>query len=327
MADLGDLPAQLKSDLEKVTSHHDLDNVKSAYLGAKSLVRQALVSLGKLDKSARASQGKAINVVKSELEALVASCKADLDLKAEKLKLDRDAVDTSLDYPFGRLGAHHPLTLSRKRLQSLLQKLGFTLVEGEEIETKYYNFTALNTPEHHPATTVQDTFYVDTEYLLRSHTSCVQIKTMEKHKPPLRIFSPGRVFRADTPDATHSPCFMQCEGLVVDHSSTVADLESTLRIILEGFFGQSLKMRFRPSYFPFTEPSFECDIWFKGTWLEVLGCGMVHPFVLENVGIDTNTHQGFAFGMGIDRLTMLYYGIDDIRCLYDSDVRFLDQFR
>ncbi len=327
MAALTDLPDKLKVDLKSVTTHHELDNVKSHYLGAKSTIRQALMGLGKLEKSDRAEQGKAINVVKSQLEKLIAAHKHLLDELAEQKKLDQEAVDTTLSYSFARMGAHHPLTLSRMRLQALLQKLGFTLVEGEDIETKYYNFTALNTPDYHPATTVQDTFYVDAEHLLRSHTSCVQIKTMENHKPPLRIFSPGRVFRADTPDATHSPCFMQCEGLVVDKSSTVADLEATLRIILEGFFGQSLKMRFRPSYFPFTEPSFECDIWFKGAWLEVLGCGMVHPFVLENVGINTDEYQGFAFGMGIDRLTMLYYGIEDIRCLYDSDVRFLQQFR
>lgn len=327
MAALTDLPGKLRVDLEGVTSHHELDNVKSSYLGAKSAIRQALIDLGKLDKLDRAEQGKAINLVKSQLEKLIAAHKRGLDDLAEQKKLDQEAVDTTLHYPFARMGAHHPLTLSRMRLQGLLEKLGFTLVEGDDIETKYYNFTALNTPEYHPATTVQDTFYVDAEHLLRSHTSCVQIKTMEKHQPPLRIFSPGRVFRADTPDATHSPCFMQCEGLVVDKSSTVTDLEATLRIILEGFFGQSLKMRFRPSYFPFTEPSFECDIWFKGAWLEVLGCGMVHPFVLDNVGIDPDVYQGFAFGMGIDRLTMLYYGIEDIRCLYDSDVRFLQQFR
>ena len=327
MTDLSDLPKQLEVELSNASTHHEIDNIKSAFLGAKSAVRQALMALGKLEKQDRAAAGKSINVVKSQLEQLIANGKSSLDQKLEQQKLEQDAVDTTLHNPFARLGAHHPLTQTRRRLQNLLQKLGFTLVEGDDIETKYYNFTALNTPEYHPATTVQDTFYVDAEHLLRSHTSCVQIKTMETHQPPLRIFSPGRVFRADTPDATHSPCFMQCEGLVVDKASTVLELEATLRIVLEGFFGQELKMRFRPSYFPITQPSFECDIWFNGSWLEILGCGMVHPFVLDNVGIDTSVYQGFAFGIGIDRLTMLAYGIDDIRCLYDSDVRFLKQFR
>ena len=173
--------------------------------------------------------------------------------------------------------------------------------------------------------TAQDTLYIDDDQLLRSHTSCVQIRMLEQQQPPLRIFSPGRVFRADTPDATHSPCFMQCEGLVIDHQANLSDLVSTLRCLLENFFGRSLKMRFRPSYFPFTEPSLECDIWFKDKWLEVLGCGMVHPNVLENLGIDTHEYQGYAFGLGIDRLTMLRYQIDDIRALYEGDQAFLQQ--
>lgn len=324
---LSALPDQLAAELLATDTMHQLDNVRSAYLGPKSTVRTSLIQLGQLPKEERANAGKSINSVKSQLEAAIHVHKLLLIKREEEKKLAQESVDTSLDLPFSRVGALHPLTKTRIKLQRILEKLGFSLVDGVEVESAYYNFTALNTPENHPATTVQDTFYLQDDHLLRSHTSCVQIRTMEDHKPPLRIFSPGRVFRADTPDATHSPCFMQCEGLVVDRTASVVDLEMTLHHILQAFFGEAMKMRFRPSYFPFTEPSFECDIWYQGRWLEILGCGMVHPAVLDNVGIDTDIFRGFAFGLGIDRLTMLYYNLDDIRLLYESDVRFLEQFR
>ena len=328
MSDLADLLIGLRNDLSQVTTLHELDQVKSRYLGQNSLIREQLVSLGRLPKEERAQAGKSINNLKSQVENAVANHKSVLIERQEAEKLEKEAVDTSRFLIHSRQGALHPLTKIKKRLQTILESLGFHMVEGDEIETAYYNFTALNTPDYHPATTVQDTFYLqDVDYLLRSHTSCVQVRTMEKNEPPLRIFSPGRVFRADTPDATHSPCFAQCEGLVIDKKSTIRDLEATLRILLESFFERPLTMRFRPSYFPFTEPSFECDIAFKDKWLEILGCGMVHPNVLDNVGIDSSEWQGFAFGLGIDRLCMLYYGIDDIRLLYESDVRFLSQFR
>ena len=328
MVDLTDLVNQLVTELSDVNSQYDFDQVKSRYLGPSSVIRTKLQALGSLPKDQRALAGKSINQIKNKIEQTLHAHKEILAKDLEQKKLEKQSIDTSLPTPYSHLGSVHPLTKIRKKLEFILRNLGFHMVEGNEVESAYYNFTALNTPAYHPATTVQDTFYLaDLDFLLRSHTSCVQIRTMENHKPPLRIFSPGRVFRADTPDATHSPCFSQCEGLVIDKTSNIKDLEVTLRLILESFFEKSLEMRFRPSYFPFTEPSFECDIKFKGKWLEVLGCGMVHPNVLDNVDIDSSIWQGFAFGLGIDRLCMLYYGLDDIRSLYDSDLRFLFQFR
>jgi len=315
-----------EEDLKTVDAIHQYDQVKSRYLGVKSVLKQQLSTLSSMPKAQKAVQGKAIHQFKRSLESLFATKKDSLGEALERARLAEDCVDVTVDSVAYWKGAEHPLSLTQKRLVSMFAKLGFDLVDGPEIETFYYNFTALNTPKYHPAVTSQDTFYLSNGSLLRSHTSSVQIRMMEQHKPPLRVISPGRVFRADTPDATHSPCFMQCEGLVVDTASSLLDLRATLVNILEGFFEKKLKVRFRSSFFPFTEPSFECDIWFNGQWLEVFGCGMVHPNVLENVGVDSSIYQGFAFGMGIERLTMLRYNIDDIRLLYEGDQAFLQQF-
>tara|TARA_B100001989_G_scaffold252824_1_gene236431 strand:- start:1034 stop:2029 length:996 start_codon:yes stop_codon:yes gene_type:complete len=316
---------QCMQELESISDQHGLDQVKAKYLGGKSVIREAFKRIAELDPADRAIQSASINTIKREITEIIFAKKA-LIAEAETLaELAKDSVDTTLQADFCRQGALHPLTKTLDDLKRLLSKMGFDIASGPEVEQFYYNFTALNTPRYHPAVTAQDTLYINDDQLLRSHTSCVQIRMLEKHNPPLRIFSPGRVFRADTPDATHSPCFMQCEGLVVDEASTMRDLVETLKCLLEGFFKQSLELRFRPSYFPFTEPSLECDIWFKNRWLEVLGCGMVHPNVLTSVDIDPQRYRGFAFGLGIDRLTMLRYQIDDIRSLYDGDQSFLQQ--
>ena len=316
---------QCALDLESISDQHGLDQVKAKYLGGKSSVREAFKKIAGLDVESRAKLSAQINTIKKSLSELIFAKKAAILEEEMRAALAKESVDTTLDADFCRQGALHPLTKTLDDLKRLLSKIGFDIAMGPEVERFYYNFTALNTPRYHPAVTSQDTLYIDEDQLLRSHTSCVQIRMLENHKPPLRIFSPGRVFRADTPDATHSPCFMQCEGLVVDDTASLSDLVDTLKMVLEGFFEQSLKLRFRPSYFPFTEPSLECDIWFKDRWLEVLGCGMVHPNVLKNVGIDPTQYRGFAFGLGIDRLTMLRYQIDDIRALYDGDQAFLRQ--
>lgn len=320
---------QCKIEVDQCDSQHDLDLIKSKYLGPKSGVKEAFKLLSGLEAEERAEASASINEIKRDLGEIIASRKQALVLLETEAALQKDSIDTTLSADLWKGGVLHPLSKTLNEIKSLLFRLGFEIAFGPEIEDFYYNFTALNTPRYHPAVTSQDTLYTDqsSDRLLRSHTSCVQIRMLENHKPPLRIFSPGRVFRADTPDATHSPCFMQCEGLYVDKGVTLTDLIAVLRNVLEGFFGQSLRLRFRPSYFPFTEPSLECDIWFNGKWLEVLGCGMVHPNVLANVGIDTSVYRGFAFGLGIDRLTMLRYQIEDIRGLYEGDQAFLEQGR
>ena len=316
---------QCRQEAEQVASQHDLDQLKAKYLGGKSAVRESLKALASLDPEARNLASANVNAIKKQLGIIIHERKTALVEEQTARALVEQGLDIGLSTDVWRQGALHPLTKTFNQLKRLMYSMGFDVAFGPEAETFYYNFTALNTPRHHPAVTLQDTIYIDDDQLLRSHTSSVQIRMLETVKPPVRIFSPGRVFRADTPDATHSPCFMQCEGLVVDQEATLSDLIATLRFLLEGFFGQTLELRFRPSYFPFTQPSFECDILFKGRWLEVLGCGMVHPNVLENVGIDSTVYQGYAFGLGIDRLTMLRYHIEDIRQLYDGDLSFLAQ--
>lgn len=315
-----------EADLKLASSHHDLDQVKSKYLGPKSEVREHLSQLSKLSPEEKSRAGRVVHQTKKAIETAIAIRKSLIDELLEQKQLAENGVDTTLPAEFTKMGGLHPLTLTQRDLLKILSKLGFDVADGPEIETSHYNFTALNTPLYHPAVTSQDTMYLKDGDLLRSHTSCVQIHMMEQYKPPLRVVAPGRVYRADTPDATHSPCFMQCEGLVVDQVCTLADLKKTLKYLLESFFQKEIKMRFRPSFFPFTEPSFECDIWFNDQWLEVLGCGMVHPNVLANVGIDTDRYHGYAFGVGIDRLAMLRYNITDIRSLYEGKIPFLSQF-
>lgn len=312
-----------------------LDQVKNTYLAKKGIFAAHMQLLGKASAEERPALGKLINDARDSLQQALDRKLADLQAAALRDRLQAERVDISL--PGRRLpeGGLHPVTLTRMRIEDWFARLGFSVEEGPEIEDDFHNFTALNIPEHHPARAMQDTFYFDAATVLRTHTSNVQIRTLESRQPPLRFIAPGRVYRSDS-DMTHTPMFHQVEGMVIDKDSTFADLKGILIHFLRDFFGrEDLQVRFRPSFFPFTEPSAEVDIAFfaegedplQAKWLEVLGCGMVHPQVLANVGINPDEYQGYAFGMGIERLAMLRYGVSDLRMFFENDVRFLRQFR
>ncbi|HYA20556.1 MAG TPA: phenylalanine--tRNA ligase subunit alpha [Burkholderiales bacterium] len=304
-----------------------LEQAKARYLGKAGVLTDLLRSLGTLPASQRPAQGQLINQAKEALEAALQERRN--ELKAHKLEaqLAQEALDITLPGRGLGVGGLHPVTRTLQRIETLFRSMGFTVADGPEIETDYYNFTALNQPENHPARSMHDTFYLDDgKHLLRTHTSPIQIRYMEKHKPPLKIIAPGRVYRVDY-DATHSPMFHQVEGLWVDEQVSFADLKGVVREFLLRFFErEDLKVRFRPSFFPFTEPSAEVDMSFGDGWLEVGGCGMVHPNVFKYVEIDSEKYQGFAFGLGPDRLAMLRYGVHDLRLFFENDLRFLKQF-
>ena len=308
-----------------------LDAVRVKYLGKKGLVTDALKTLGKLEPDARRAAGQALNETRDALHAALEQRHAVLDEAALAATLASSSVDISLPGRGQAPGALHPVTIALERITDIFRAAGFEVVTGPEIENDFHNFEALNIPAHHPARAMHDTFYFPDGLLLRTHTSPVQIRTMLQQKPPLRIIAPGRVYRCDY-DQTHSPMFHQVEGLLIDEHATMADLKGTLHEFLRLFFEQDdLKVRFRPSYFPFTEPSAEVDIKLASAhgfsdWLEVLGCGMVHPNVLANVGIDPERYQGFAFGLGVERMAMLRFGVNDLRLFYDNDLGFLRQF-
>jgi len=316
----------------------DLERVKSTYLGKKSALTDCLKSLNQLSPEERPRVGQFVNQIKTELQdAIKARFETLAALEVQK-KLESERVDVTLPGRGEAIGSLHPLTQTRQIIEQFFVLRGFQFKSGPEIETDYYNFTALNIPEHHPARAMHDTFYFDDGRLLRTHTSTVQIHTMEVEKPPLRIIASGRVYRYES-DMTHTPMFHQLEGLVVEEGATFAILKGLLHRFLREFFNnQDLPIRFRPSYFPFTEPSAEvdvacvlcegrgCRICKESGWLEVLGCGMVHPNVFKHVGIDAETFTGYAFGIGLDRLAMLRYGIPDLRMLFENDIRFLEQF-
>lgn len=303
-----------------------LQDVQVDYLGKSGSVTTALKQLSLLGPQEKKQHGQQINAVKVTLHKAIAEKKQQLKDIDLSLTLQREAIDTSLPgEPFSK-ASFHPLSLVEHRLQNILHGLGFTSVEGPEIEDDYHNFEALNFPPNHPARDMQDTLFIDADRLLRTHTSSVQIRALKTHEPPLAIVSSGRVFRSDTLDATHSPVFHQLEGLKLDARSNFADLKSLVLTLLSEFFGYEVKLRFRPSYFPFTEPSAEVDLFFQGRWLEVMGCGMVHPNVISKAGFDSNHIQGYAFGLGIERLAMMCYQIGDIRDFYRNDVRLLEQF-
>lgn len=323
---------QLLADAQLAFSHAgsaaDLEQAKARFLGKAGALTEHLKALGKLPAEARPAQGARINQCKAAVEAA-------LDARREALRqaeLDQKLRDESLDVTLpGResgWGGLHPITRCRERVEHLFRCMGFDVADGPEIETDYYNFTALNTPEDHPARSMHDTFYVaGSEQLLRTHTSPIQVRYMEQHRPPLRVIAPGRVYRVDS-DATHSPMFHQVEGLWIDENASLSNLKGVVREFLRRFFERDeLEVRFRPSFFPFTEPSAEIDMTWERGWLEIGGCGMVHPNVLRHVGIDTERFQGFAFGMGLDRLTMLRYGVNDLRLFFENDLAFLGQFR
>lgn len=333
------LRAQFTEDARAVSTVEALNALRDKYLGRKSgLIAAEKKRIGSLSSEERAGFGQQVNEISAHVEAEIARMTDQFAAEAETLALERDKIDVSLPGTRPRQGHLHPITLVRQRIEDVFVSMGYSVEDGPEIETSFYNFDALNIPAGHPARESADTFYVSEDLALRSQTSTVQIHTMQHQKPPLRVIAPGRVFRRDTPDPTHNPMFFQVEGLNVDRHITLADLKGTLQKFVEMMFGPSVRTRFRPSYFPFTEPSAEvdfscyvcggtgCRICKGSGWIELGGSGMVHPNVLETVGIDPEEFSGFAFGLGIDRMAGLMYDIDDIRLLFENDIRFLEQF-
>ena len=304
-----------------------LENAKARYLGKTGALTEQLKALGKLPAADRPSAGAKINDAKTKVESALAARREALANEKLTRALASEAIDVTLPARGFGIGGLHPITRVIERVETLFRSLGFEVADGPEIEDDFHNFTALNTPENHPARSMQDTFYVEGGMVLRTHTSNIQIRYMETHAPPIKIIAPGRVYRVDS-DATHSPMFHQVEGLWIDRGVTFADLKSVFTEFLHRFFERDdIRIRFRPSFFPFTEPSAEIDMAFgEGEWLELAGSGQVHPNVLRAVGFDPETWQGFAFGMGPDRLAMLRYGVDDLRLFYENDLRFLRQF-
>lgn len=303
-----------------------LDQVKARFLGKSGAITEQMKGLGALPPDQRKVVGARINQVKDQVEALLKARREAIQTEELNRQLAAESLDISLPGRGEVSGGLHPVTRTLARIEQLFASVGFVVADGPEIETDFYNFTALNIPENHPARAMHDTFYLDGGALLRTHTSPVQVHYMQDRQPPIRIIAPGRVFRVDS-DATHSPMFHQVEGLWVDEQVSFADLKGVVQDFLQRFFErEELKVRFRPSFFPFTEPSAEIDMSWGDGWLEIGGCGMVHPNVFSHVGIDPERYQGFAFGMGVERLAMLRYGVDDLRLFFENDVRFLKQF-
>ena len=304
----------------------ELEQVKAKYLGKEGSLTALLKGLGKLSAEERPAAGARINQVKQGIEAALQQRRDALQQARLTQKLAAEALDVTLPARGFGTGGLHPVTRTLERIEQLFHSLGFATASGPEIESDFYNFTALNIPENHPARAMHDTFYIDPQHVLRTHTSPVQVRYMETHQPPLKIIAPGRVYRFDS-DATHSPMFHQVEGLWVDEEVSFANLKGVVQDFLQRFFERNdLRVRFRPSFFPFTEPSAEMDMSWNGGWLEIGGCGMVHPNVLKHVNIDSEKYLGFAFGLGVERLAMLRYGVNDLRLFYESDLRFLKQF-
>ena len=338
MQELEQLVANAQQKIANTSSLSDLDQVRVEYLGKKGLLTAQLKQLGKLPADQRREAGQAINKAKQSVNSEIEVRKTVLDAEALNARLEAERVDVTLPGRTTGTGGLHPVTRTIQRIESIFVQLGFDVAEGPEIEDDFHNFTALNIPEHHPARAMHDTFYFDDGTLLRTHTSPVQVRVMENQQPPLRIIAPGRVYRCDS-DITHTPMFHQVEGLMVDTDVSFADLKGILEAFFKAFFEvDELPTRFRNSFFPFTEPSAEtdiqcvqcsgngCKVCSHTGWLEVMGCGMVHPNVLEMANIDSEKYTGFAFGFGVERLAMLRYGIDDLRIFFDNDLRFLRQF-
>jgi len=302
-----------------------LDEVRVRYLGKKGLLTQQLKQLGSLPAEERPAAGQAINRAKQALQASIEVRKAALRAVALEAEIESQSVDVTLPGRGQAPGGAHPVTRTMGRMEEIFRRAGFAVYSGPEIEDEFHNFEALNIPEQHPARAMHDTFYFPSGHLLRTHTSPVQIRAMREDGVPIRMIAPGKVYRCDS-DQTHTPMFHQVEGLVVDEGISFANLKAVLHGFLETFFERKVQLRFRPSYFPFTEPSAEVDVSWGEGWLEVLGCGMVHPRVLEHVGVDAERYTGYAFGMGVERLAMLRYGVDDLRLFFDNDLRFLRQF-
>ncbi|OPX56998.1 phenylalanyl-tRNA synthetase, alpha subunit [Oceanospirillum multiglobuliferum] len=327
MENLATLVEQARAAIAAAADAQALDLIRVQYLGKKGEVTQLLKGLGKLSPEERPKAGDEINKAKDTLLDELTARKTNLDQAQLAAKLAAEKIDVTLPGRGQSIGGLHPVTKTIQRIEDFFASIGFSVAEGPEIEDDYHNFEALNIPSHHPARAMHDTFYFNANTVLRTHTSPVQVRTMESQQPPIRIVCPGRVYRCDS-DQTHSPMFHQVEGLLVDKNISFADLKGILEQFLKAFFEDDVRVRFRPSYFPFTEPSIEVDIdRGDGKWLEVLGCGMVHPKVFEASGIDPEEYTGFAFGMGVERLAMLRYGVNDLRLFFDNDLRFLDQLR
>ncbi len=338
MEDLEKLVEQAQAAIQAAGDHQALDQVRVQYLGKKGEITGLLKTLGKLSPEERPQAGAKINEAKQALQTAINERKTSLSSAALEQQLSSERVDVTLPGRDTEVGGLHPVTRTMKRIEDFFANVGFNVVQGPEIEDDYHNFEALNIPSHHPARAMHDTFYFNANTLLRTHTSPVQIRTMETQEAPYRVICPGRVYRCDS-DLTHTPMFHQVEGLLVDENVTFADLKGVLELFLREFFEKELAVRFRPSYFPFTEPSAEvdiecvicggegCRVCSHTGWLEVLGCGMVHPKVFDYVNVDTEKYTGFAFGMGVERLAMLRYGVNDLRLFFENDLKFLNQFR
>ena len=326
MEELQQILDQAVKQFALINDEAELEQVKARYLGKEGSLTVLLKGLGKLSAEERPAAGARINQVKQAIEASLQQRRDALQQNKLAQKLAAESLDVTLPGRGLGTGGLHPVTRTLERIEQLFHSLGFATASGPEIESDFYNFTALNIPQNHPARAMHDTFYIDPQHVLRTHTSPVQVRYMEAHQPPLKIISPGRVYRVDS-DATHSPMFHQVEGLWVDENVSFANLKGVVQDFLQRFFEQDdLQVRFRPSFFPFTEPSAEMDMSWNGGWLEIGGCGMVHPNVLQHVNIDSEKYLGFAFGLGVERLAMLRYGVNDLRLFYESDLRFLKQF-
>ena len=327
MQQLEEVVGQAKAEIEGVSDIAALDEIRVKYLGKKGFFTEQMKGLGALSAEERPAAGAVINQAKQLVQDALNARRDALEVAVLNQKLAAETIDVSLPGRRIENGGLHPVTRTIERIERLFGEMGFKVARGPEIEDGFHNFDALNIPAHHPARTDHDTFYFNPDLMLRTHTSGVQIRTMQQQQPPIRIIAPGRVYRNDY-DMTHTPMFHQVEGLLVDEHASFTELKGILHDFLRNYFEEDLTIRFRPSYFPFTEPSAEVDVMGKnGKWLEVLGCGMVHPNVLRSVGIDPEKYSGFAFGMGVERLTMLRYGVNDLRAFFENDLRFLKQFK
>lgn len=335
---LKSIEVHAKEELEKISDPKLLEDFRIRFLGKKSEISSILKQMGKLSPEERPVMGQLANRIRSDIEKAISERQAVLKAEMAKIRLASETLDVTLPGSAPKIGRPHPLNAVLEEVEEVFLGMGFDIVEGPEVETDHYCFEALNMPKHHPARDTQDTFYINDNVVLRTQTSSVQIRTMEKMKPPIRIISPGRVYRSDAVDATHSPLFHQIEGLVIDKGITMSDLKGTLELLMKRLYGENAQIRLRPHHFPYTEPSAEVDLMCfnchgkgcsmcKGEgYVELLGSGMVHPKVLEGCGIDPEVYSGFAFGIGLERITMGRYSINDMRLLYENDMRFLGQF-
>lgn len=329
---------EAQSRLEKADSLESLNEIRVGVLGKKGSLKSILKGMKDVPKEDKPKVGQMVNEVREQIEEKIAQTQKTIERRAQEERLKRETIDVTLPADRSEMGHSHPNIIALKEMERIFVGMGYEVMEGPEVEKDYYNFEALNIPADHPAKDEQDTFYINGDILLRTQTSSTQIHAMESGRIPIRMIAPGRVYRADAVDATHSPTFHQVEGLVVDKGITFADLKGTLAEFSKKLFGEDTRVRFRPHHFPFTEPSAEMDVscfkcggkgcsFCKGEgWIEILGCGMVHPHVLEMSGIDPEEYSGFAFGVGLERIALLKYGIDDMRLLYENDIRFLKQF-